>query len=84
MVCASFVAGPSGPTVARRDHLVLGRWRTMRLVVLSWAIIWLNYSMEHATRLIAVVAFGTAFGAILAGRFVALKKMHSQYCPRAF
>ncbi|GAB7125975.1 lysophospholipid transporter LplT [Silvimonas sp. JCM 19000] len=68
---------PQGQLSLGVTTLFWGAGATMRLVVLSWAIIWLNYSMEHATRLIAVVAFGTAFGAILAGRFVALKNAFS-------
>jgi hypothetical protein len=45
----------------------------MRLIVLDWAIIWLSFNLEQATRLIAIVAFGTAFGAVLAGRYVQLQ-----------
>ena len=45
----------------------------LRLIVLDWAIIWLSFNLEQATRLIAIVAFGTAFGAVLAGRYVKLQ-----------
>ncbi|MDR3426115.1 MULTISPECIES: lysophospholipid transporter LplT [Silvimonas] len=68
---------PQGQLSLAVTTLFWGAGATMRLVVLNWAVIWLNYSMEQATRLVAVVAFGTAFGAILAGRFVPLKRAFS-------
>ncbi|GGP28294.1 lysophospholipid transporter LplT [Silvimonas amylolytica] len=68
---------PQGQLSLAVTTLFWGAGAAMRLVVLNWAVIWLNYSMEQATRLVAVVAFGTAFGAILAGRFVPLRRAFS-------
>ncbi|BCL74599.1 lysophospholipid transporter LplT [Jeongeupia sp. HS-3] len=68
---------PQGQLSLAVTTLFWGAGATMRLVVLNWAVIWLAYSMEKATMLIAVVAFGTAFGAVIAGRFVPLKRAFS-------
>ena len=50
-----------------------GTGATLRLLVLSWAGIALNYDMAHAAALTAWVAVGIAIGAMLAGRFVKLE-----------
>ncbi|WP_035055079.1 lysophospholipid transporter LplT [Andreprevotia chitinilytica] len=68
---------PQGQLSLAVTTLFWGAGATMRLVVLNWAVIWLNYSMQSATILIATVAFGTAFGAVIAGRYVPLKKAFS-------
>jgi MFS family permease len=65
---------PQGQLSLGVTTLFWGAGATMRLVVLNWAVIWLNFSMEQATQLVAVVAFGIAAGAILAGHCVPLKK----------
>lgn len=63
---------PQGQLSLGVTTLFWGAGATMRLVVINWAIIWLGFSLEKATLLVAVVAFGTMFGAVLAGRFIAL------------
>ncbi len=68
---------PQGGLSLGVTTLFWGTGATMRLVVINWAIIWLSYSMEQATRLVAIVAFGVAFGAVVAGRWVPLKKAFS-------
>ncbi|AOY01831.1 lysophospholipid transporter LplT [Jeongeupia sp. USM3] len=68
---------PQGQLSLAVTTLFWGAGATMRLVVLNWAVIWLAYSMEKATMLIATVAFGTAFGAVIAGRFIPLKRAFS-------
>lgn len=68
---------PQGQLSLGVTTLFWGAGATMRLVVLNWAIIWLNFSIEQATQLIAVVAFGIAAGAIIAGHYVPLKKAFS-------
>ncbi|MDR3413964.1 MAG: lysophospholipid transporter LplT [Formivibrio sp.] len=68
---------PQGGLSLAVTTLFWGTGATMRLVVINWAIIWLSYSMEQATRLVAVVAFGVAFGAVIAGRWIPLKKAFS-------
>lgn len=47
---------------------------TMRLVIINWAMLWLHFNLEKSTKLVAVVAFGTALGAALAGKLVPLQK----------
>ncbi|SFN79347.1 Major Facilitator Superfamily protein [Formivibrio citricus] len=68
---------PQGGLSLAVTTLFWGAGATMRLVVINWAIIWLAYSMEQATRLVAIVAFGVAFGAVVAGKWIPLKKAFS-------
>ncbi|SMC19475.1 Major Facilitator Superfamily protein [Andreprevotia lacus DSM 23236] len=65
---------PQGQLSLAVTTLFWGAGATMRLVVLNWAVLWLNYSIQQATLLVATVAVGTAVGAVLAGRFIPLKK----------
>ncbi len=64
---------PQGQLSLGVTTLFWGSGATMRLIVLDWAIIWLAFNLEQATRLIAIVAFGTAFGAVIAGKFIKLQ-----------
>ncbi len=64
---------PQGQLSLGVTTLFWGAGATMRLVVINWAVIWLAFNLEEATRLVAVVAFGTAFGAYLAGRYIPLQ-----------
>lgn len=54
--------------------LFWGAGATMRLVVLDWGILSLGLTLEQSTRLVAVVAVGTALGAALAGKLIPLKQ----------
>ncbi|XZG71140.1 lysophospholipid transporter LplT [Chitinibacteraceae bacterium HSL-7] len=65
---------PQGQLSMAVTTLFWGAGATMRLVVLNWAAIWLAMNIESSTRLIALVALGTAIGAALAGRYVALAR----------
>ncbi|QDQ25212.1 lysophospholipid transporter LplT [Chitinimonas arctica] len=65
---------PQGQLSLAVTTLFWGAGATMRLVVINWAVIWLGFNLEEATRLVAVVAFGTAAGAILAGRLIPLRQ----------
>lgn len=68
---------PQGGLSLGVTTLFWGAGATMRLVVINWAIIWLAYSLEEATRLVAIVAFGVAFGAVIAGKWIPLKQAFS-------
>jgi len=64
---------PQGQLSLGVTTLFWGAGATMRLVVINWAVIWLGFTLDKATLLVAIVAFGTAFGAFLAGRVIPLK-----------
>lgn len=65
---------PEGQLSLGVTTLFWGAGATMRLVVINWAIIWLLFDHEQATRLVAIVGFGTAIGAVIAGRMIPLAK----------
>ncbi len=45
----------------------------MRLVVIAWAAAALNFGLDRATQLTAMVALGIAFGSVFAARYVKLQ-----------
>jgi MFS transporter, LPLT family, lysophospholipid transporter len=47
---------------------------TLKFIVIGWAAKALGYDLSHASYLQGVVAIGTAFGALLAARFVTLRQ----------
>jgi LPLT family lysophospholipid transporter-like MFS transporter len=49
----------------------------LRVIVLGWAVLALNYSTTEATRLVGVVAIGTAVGAVVASMFMRLERATS-------
>jgi LPLT family lysophospholipid transporter-like MFS transporter len=63
---------PLGQVSLAVTTLFWGIGATLRLLVLSWAGIALNYDMAHAAALTAWVAVGIAIGAALAAKFVQL------------
>lgn len=63
---------PEGQLSLGVTTLFWGVSATMRLVVINWAIIWLLFDREQATRLVALVGIGIALGSILAGRLIPL------------
>ncbi len=63
---------PLGQVSLAVTTLFWGTGATLRLLVLSWAGIALNYDMAHGAALTAWVAVGIAIGAVLAGKFVKL------------
>ncbi len=52
--------------------LFWGAGATLRLVVIAWAASALNFGLEQATQLMALLAVGIAFGSIIAARYIAL------------
>lgn len=54
--------------------LFWGSGATLRLIVLSWAVVALNYSPSKAILLTVYVALGIAAGALLAAKFVKMDK----------
>ncbi len=65
---------PLGQVSLAVTTLFWGAGATLRLIVLSWAALNLNFSLEKATQLTAVVAVGIAIGSVLAARLVALER----------
>ncbi len=64
---------PLGQVSLAVTTLFWGAGATLRLIVLTWAAVVLNFDLERATQLTAVVAVGIAVGSVLAARFVSLK-----------
>jgi MFS family permease len=54
--------------------LFWGAGATLQFIVLKWAEVALNYPLSKATLLQGVVAFGIAFGAVLAAKLVPLRR----------
>jgi MFS family permease len=64
---------PLGQVSLAVTTLFWGAGATLRLLVLSWAAIALNYDISSAAKLTAWVAVGIAIGAVLAAKFVKLE-----------
>ncbi len=64
---------PQGKISLAVTTLFWGAGATMRLVVLAWAAAALNFGLDRATQLTAMVALGIAFGSIFAARYVRLQ-----------
>jgi len=65
---------PLGQVSLAVTTLFWGAGATLRLVVLSWAAVVLNFSIEQATQLIAMVALGIALGSVIASRYISLQR----------
>lgn len=65
---------PLGQVSLAVTTLFWGAGATLRLVVLAWAAVILNFNIEQSTQLIAMVAVGIAVGAVIASRFISLEK----------
>jgi MFS transporter, LPLT family, lysophospholipid transporter len=65
---------PLGQVSLAVTSLFWGAGATLRLIVLVWAAVALNFDLEKATWLTAVTAVGIAIGAVLAARFVRLER----------
>ena len=63
---------PLGQVSLAVTTLFWGAGATLRLIVLSWAALALNFDLERATQLTAVVAIGIALGSVVAARYVPL------------
>jgi len=65
---------PEGRISLTVTTLFWGAGATMRLVVIAWAAVALNFGLDRATQLTATVALGIAFGAVFAARYVKLEE----------
>lgn len=63
---------PLGQISLAVTTLFWGAGATLRLVILSWALLILKFDIQQATQLTAVVAVGIAIGSMVAGRYVKL------------
>lgn len=64
---------PQGQISLAVTTLFWGAGATMRLVVIAWAAAALNFGLDRATQLTAMVALGIAFGSVFAARYVKLE-----------
>ncbi|NOU24475.1 MAG: lysophospholipid transporter LplT [Methylotenera sp.] len=53
--------------------LFWGAGATLRLVVIAWAASALNFGLEQATQLMALLAVGIAVGSVIAARYITLE-----------
>lgn len=65
---------PLGQVSLAVTTLFWGAGATLRLIVLSWAALALNFGLEKATQLTAVVAVGIAMGSVAAAKTVQLDR----------
>jgi len=65
---------PLGQVSLAVTTLFWGSAATLRLLVLAWAAVALNYDLGAATQLTAWVALGIAIGSVLAAKFVQLER----------
>ncbi|MDP2152894.1 MAG: lysophospholipid transporter LplT [Methylotenera sp.] len=54
--------------------LFWGAGATLRLVVIAWAASALNFGLEQATQLMAILAVGIAVGSVVAARYIKLEE----------
>lgn len=64
---------PQGQVSLAVTTLFWGAGATLRLVVIAWAAAALNFGLDRATQLTAMVAFGIAIGSVFAARYVKLQ-----------
>lgn len=64
---------PLGQLSLAVTTLFWGAGATLRLVVLAWAALALQFNIEQSTQLIATVAIGIAVGSVVASRFIRLE-----------
>lgn len=65
---------PQGQVALAVTTLFWGAGATLRLVVITWALANLHFSLEKATQLTAMVAVGIAVGSIIAGKYIRLEQ----------
>lgn len=65
---------PLGQVSLAVTTLFWGAGATLRLIVLAWAALALQYNLGQAAYLTAWVAIGIAIGSVLAGKFVKLER----------
>ena len=64
---------PQGQLSLAVTTLFWGAGASLRLIVIAWAGYALQFNLEEATRLTAMVAFGIAIGSVIAARYISLK-----------
>lgn len=64
---------PRGHVSLAVTTLFWGAGATLRLVVIAWAAVALNFSLEQSTQLMALLAVGIAIGSVIAARFITLE-----------
>ena len=64
---------PLGQVSLAVTTLFWGAGATLRLVVIAWAAVALNFELDHATQLTATVALGIAVGSVIAARYITLE-----------
>ena len=64
---------PQGQLSLAVTTLFWGAGASLRLIVIAWASYALQFNLEEATRLTAMVAFGIAIGSVIAARYISLK-----------
>ncbi|MDP3609877.1 MAG: lysophospholipid transporter LplT [Methylophilus sp.] len=65
---------PLGQVSLAVTTLFWGAGATLRLVVLAWAALALNFNIEASTQLVATVAVGIAFGSVIASKYIKLEE----------
>src|SRR5688572_29295562 len=65
---------PLGQVSLAVTTLFWGTGATLRLIVITWSAVALNFGLRRATFLTAVVAAGIAIGSVLAAKTVVLEK----------
>jgi MFS transporter, LPLT family, lysophospholipid transporter len=65
---------PLGQVSLAVTTLFWGVGATLRLLIIAWAALNLEYGLDQATQLTAATALGIAIGSILAGKFVSLQR----------
>jgi LPLT family lysophospholipid transporter-like MFS transporter len=64
---------PLGQLSLTITTLFWGAGATLRLVIIAWAAIALNFGLNKSTQLSAIVAIGVAIGAIIAAKYIKMK-----------
>jgi MFS family permease len=64
---------PQGQVSLAVTTLFWGAGATLRLVVITWAASALNFGLERATQLMALLAIGIAVGSVFAARYIKLE-----------
>ncbi len=65
---------PLGQVSLAVTTLFWGAGATLRLVVLAWAALALNFDIEASTQLVATVAVGIAVGSVIASKYIKLEE----------
>lgn len=71
--CITLWRDPQGQVSLSVTTLFWGAGATLRLVVIAWAAVALNFSLDHATQLTAAVALGIAIGSVIAAKYITLE-----------